>query len=89
MTFDILAVMKRHNVQTLQELVEKLERSYRPRPQRTSGVRSTKTLVRRVPCPYCHALQGEKCIGVKGQRRDSNHTERIVEFEILAGLRHP
>ena len=46
----------------------------------------TKTDVRRVGCPYCHALPGEKCIKAHGGLRDSNHTERIVEYRSRAGL---
>ncbi|MGO9354981.1 MAG: hypothetical protein ACLP3C_30650, partial [Mycobacterium sp.] len=50
----------------------------------------TKTDVRTVGCPYCHALPGEKCTKAHGGLRDSNHTERIVEYRSRAGLTsHP
>lgn len=37
-----------------------------------------RSLVRSVECPLCKATSGQKCVGVRGKLRESNHMERVL-----------
>lgn len=37
-----------------------------------------------VGCPQCLEPVGSRCVGVRGQRRKSNHRERITAYRRVA-----
>jgi hypothetical protein len=44
-----------------------------------------RSLVRTITCPYCEASPETKCVGVRGQPRESNHAERIAAYAAAQG----
>jgi hypothetical protein len=44
-----------------------------------------RSLVRTVYCPGCSAQPGQKCVGVRGKARVSNHMERVQLAERAYG----
>lgn len=48
----------------------------------------TRSDARQVVCPYCGAGVDARCVGAKGQERESNHQERVNRAaKVLDGVR--
>lgn len=55
-------------------------------PSANSAVLRSRSRVRKIACPACGAAIGERCRGVRGRPRETNHMER-VELYLGTGRR--